>query len=179
MKSPIRIALIVFLVLVVAAFGAIAYFHEEIRHMHVGFFTESDVRLMVSEAQAARIAVLQNKGCVLKIDESSIGDKKLESEMSYIAAMLDLYRVRFGVDASSMHDLSRLTDFSHNHKLDITRLEKDCSLYASSAGSSIVTCGPSRSSDAELAEFARNREYVQRFYRLMGSEILYVPAPKC
>jgi hypothetical protein len=99
--------------------------------------------------------------------------------MSYIAAMLDLYRVRFGVAAGSMQDLRRLTDFSDNHKLKITRLEKDCALYARSAGSSIVTCGPSRPSDAELAEFAGNREYGQRFYGLMGSEILYVPAPKC
>jgi hypothetical protein len=179
MRSPIRIAPIVFSVFVVVALGAVAYFHEAIKHMHVGFFTESDVRLLVSEAQAARAAVLQNKGCVLKIDESSIGDKKLESEMLYVAAMLDLYRVRFGVTASSMHDLSRLTDFSQKGKLNITKLEKECSLYTSSVGSSIVTCGPSRPSDAELADFARNPEYMQRFYRLKGSEILYVPAPMC
>jgi hypothetical protein len=71
MRGPIRILLIVFLVLVVAAFGAAVYLRESLRH--VGFLTESDVRLLVSEAQAARIAVLQGKGCVLKIDESSIG----------------------------------------------------------------------------------------------------------
>jgi hypothetical protein len=162
---------------IAAVLGAVAYFHEAIRH--VGFFTQSDVRLLVSHAQAARAAVLQNTGCVLKIDESSMGNKKLESEMSYIAAMLDLYRVRFGVAASSMHDLSRLTDFGQNRKLNIARLEKDCYVYMGSVGSSIVACGPSRPSDAELAEFARSPEYVQRFYRLMGNEILYVPAPKC
>jgi hypothetical protein len=127
MKSPIRVALIVLFVLVVAAFGAVVYLRESLRHMHLGV-TESDVRLLVSKAQEARAAVLQNKGCVLKIDESSIGDKKLESEMSYVAAMLDMYRVRFGVAASSMHDLSKLTDSSQNWNLSITKLEKDCSL---------------------------------------------------
>jgi hypothetical protein len=179
MRSPIRIALIVFSVFVVVTLGAVAYFHEAIRHMHVGFFTESDVRLLVSKAQEARAAVLQNKGCWLKIDESSIGDKKLESEMSYVAAMLDMYRVRFGVAPRNIHDLSKLTDSNQNWKLSMTKLEKDCSLYASSACSSIVTCGPSRPSDTELADFARNPEYMQRFYRLRGNEILYVPAPKC
>lgn len=178
MKSPIRILLIVSFVLVVAAVGSVVYLRESLRHMHLGV-TESDVRLLVSKAQEARAAVLQNKGCVLKIDESSVGDKKLESEMTYVAAMLDLYRVRFGVPASSMHDLGRLTDFNQEGKLNMTKLEKECSLYTNSVVSTIVTCGPSRPSDAELADFAGNPKYMQRFYRLRSSEILYVPAPKC
>lgn len=81
--------------------------------------------------------------------------------------------------ANSIHDLSRLADFSQKGKLNVAKLEKECSLYTSSVGSSVVTCAPSRPSDAELADFALNSEYVQRFYRLRGSEVLYVPAPKC
>jgi hypothetical protein len=127
MKSPIRILLIVSFVLVVAAFGAVVYLRESLRHMHLGV-TESDVRLLVSKAQEARAAVMQNKGCVLKIDESSIGNKKLESEMSYVAAMLDMYRVRFGVAASSIHDLSKLTDA--NQKLETGHNETGKGLFS-------------------------------------------------
>jgi len=61
MSRPMRSALIVFFLVVVAVLGGVAYLRESLRHMHSGFFTASGVRLLLSEAQAARAAVLQNK----------------------------------------------------------------------------------------------------------------------
>jgi hypothetical protein len=175
MSKQKRVVVIVLLVLATGIVGFIAYVRTSIHHL--GFLTTSDVKVLMTAASEARAAVEQNKACVLPIDESSMGNRKQEAEMLYVAAMLDLYQAKFGVAARSLADLDRLRD--RNSKLDWRRLEKDCSLYVDSSGASVVTCGGSRPSSVELAKLISGAEYMQKFYRVGGSEALYIPAPKC
>ena len=79
MRKLIRAVVIVLLVLATAAIGFIAYVRMSIQH--VGFFTTSDVKVLMEAANEARAAVEQNKTCVLPIDESSIGNRKQEAEI--------------------------------------------------------------------------------------------------
>jgi hypothetical protein len=167
------------LVLLLGAGGFLGYMKWSLRHMHIGFFTRADVDRLMAQAEVARLAVLRNRDCLFTVDESSMGDKKTEGEMSYAAAMLDFYSVKFGTAASSIADLDKLRDFDHASKLNGRQLEKDCSLYADPSGSYVVSCGPSKPSSADVSTFMRNADFAKRFYKLGSREILYVPAPKC
>ena len=175
MRKLIRAVVIVLIVLATAAIGLIAY--VRIATQRVGFFTTSDVKVLMEAANEARAAVEQNKTCVLPIDESSIGNRKQERQMQYVAAMLDLYQAKFGVAARSLADLDRIRE--PNSKLDTRRLEKDCSLYVDPGGATVVSCGGSRPSSTELAKLISGAEYKQKFYRIGDSEALYIPVPKC
>jgi hypothetical protein len=177
MSKQTRVAVIVLLVLLIGGVGFIAYVRASIHHL--GFLTTSDVKVLMSAANEARAAVEHNKSCVLPMDESTKGDRRQEAEMLYIAAMLDLYRAKFGVAARSLSDLDRLRDFDQNSRLDKRRLEKDCFVYVDPSGASVVSCGGSKPSSAGLAKLVPGAEYVQRFYRVGKSEVLYIPVPKC
>jgi len=87
--------------------------------------------------------------------------------------------VKFGRAASSVTDLTKLSDFDKASKLNGRQLEKQCSIYDGPSGSYVVSCGPSRPSNADVAAFAPRVDSVERFYDLGGREILYVPAQKC
>jgi hypothetical protein len=177
MSKRSRALLVVVLTLATGVVGFIAYVRASIHHL--GFLTTSDVKVLLSAANEARAEVAQNKACLFSIDESSVGDKKQEAEMLYIAAMLDLYRAKFGVAARSLGDLDRLRDFQQRSRLDTRRLQEDCYVYIDPSSASVVTCRGEKPSDIELARVMRTAEYVQRFYRLGESEVLYIPAPKC
>ena len=177
LNRKLRAALFLMTAVTLIAFGLLAYLRLSLRHAHIGFLTPQDVEVLISEANEARVAVAQNKACVYPIDESGRGDRKQEAEMLYIAAMLNLYRAKFGVAARSLADLDRVRE--PNSKLDARQLEKDCSLYVDSSSATVVSCGSSRPSDTELAKLVSGAEYEQKFYRVEGSEVLYIPAPKC
>src|ERR1035438_3533273 len=105
MSKQSRALLVVLLVLVIGTVALIAYVRASIHHLE--FLTTSDVKVLISAANEARAAVAQNKACLFTIDESSVGDKKQEAEMLYIAAMLNLYRAKFGVAARNLEELDR------------------------------------------------------------------------
>lgn len=177
MSKQKRVVVIVLLLLVAGVVGFIAYVRVSIHRL--GFLTTSDVKVLMAAANEARAAVEQNKACVLPIDESSVGNRREEAEMLYVAAMLDLYRAKFGVAARDLRDLDRLRDFDQNNRLDKRRLEKDCAVYVDPGGATVVSCGGSKPSTTDLAKLVSGAEYVQKFYRLGVSEALYIPAPKC
>jgi len=169
------------LVLVLGMVGFVVCMRWSLRHMHVGFFTPADVHRLMAPVELVRgvIVLGRNANCIFTVDESSIGDKKKEAEMLYVAGMLDLYREKFGRAASSVTDLSQLRDFDNASRLNGRQLERDCFVYADPSGSYVVSCGPSRPSGADAAAFAPKADSVERFYELGGREILYVPARKC
>jgi len=179
LNTKLRTALFLLTAIAVTAFGLLAYLRLSLRHAHIGFFTTHDVEVLTSAANEARVAVAQNKACVFPIDESGRGDRKQEAEMLYIAAMLNLYRAKFGVAARSLADLDRLSDFDRHNGLDRRRLEKDCSLYVDPSGATVVSCGGSMPLGTELTKFISGAEFVQRFYSVGESEVLYIPSPKC
>ena len=162
-----RAAAATVLVLVLGAGGFLGYMKWSLRHMHIGFLTRADVNSLLAQAEVARLAVVRNRDCLFTVDESSMGDKKTEGEMSYAAAMLDLYSVKFGTAASSIDDLDKLRDFDDASKLNRRQLENDCSLYADPSGSYVVSCGPSKPSSADVSTFTRNANFAKKFYRLV------------
>jgi hypothetical protein len=177
MSKQMRVTSVVAVVLIVAVTGFVVYVRMSIQHL--GFLNPSDVKMLMSAVDTARAAVVRDKACLFTIDESSIGDTRKEAEMLYVAAMLDLYRAKFGTSASSIADLDRLSDFNRASKLNANQLAKDCSVYVDPSGSSVVSCGGARPADADLALFMRSADYVEKFHKVGEHEILYVPAQKC
>lgn len=179
MSKMTRTVLVLVVILGTTIAGFLIYFSVSLRHIRLGLFTPADVQMLLSAANEARDAVEQHKACVLPIDESSLGNRTQEAEMLYLAAMLDLYRAKFGMAPRTLADLDRLRDFGKANRLDGLRLEKDCSVYLDPSGATAVSCGGTRPSNTDLAKLISSAEYVQKFYRLGNSEVLYVPVPKC
>jgi hypothetical protein len=99
--------------------------------------------------------------------------------MSYVAAMPELYKSKFGRAPSSMSDLKKLPEFEHADALNEHSFSRDCSIYSDQGASFAVSCGRSRPSKIELAAFMRTAPSVQKFYMVGENEILYIPVPKC
>lgn len=152
------------LLLIVVGLGA--YVHWSLRHMHFDFLPT---------------AIALDKltgGCLPPVDQTSLGDREGEAEMSYIAGMQDLYRTRIGTPPSSLTDLNKLPEFAQADGLNGHQFEKDCSIYVAPTGY-VVNCGPSQLSSADIAAFVGKAPFARKFYVLGRSEILYVPAPRC
>jgi len=130
-------------------------------------------------ADTAVIRALVGRNCFRTVDQSSIGDKRKEAQMSYVAAVLDLYRVRFGKSTAVVSELNKLPEFEHANSTNRHYFEKDCSIHVGESGSAVVSCGSSRPTKDTVEAFMRNAKPVQKFYLLDGSEILFIPAPKC
>lgn len=167
------------IVIFIGMVGALTYFHLSLRRMRIGFLTPADVRTLMEAAERARGAVAENRTCVFGIDDSSIGDQGQEAKMLYLAAMLDLYRVKFGRTPATVAELDRLRTFDKANALDVGKLDKECSIYPNSGGASVITCGTWRPSSDDLAALTNRAGYVQMFYRVGDHEVLYVPAPRC
>jgi hypothetical protein len=179
MAKAVKVALVAAMVLVMGVVGLGVYARWSLRHMQIGFFTPADLDKLIAQVEVARAVVGRNGNCLRTVGQSGIGDRKKEAEMLYVAAMVDFYRMKFGTAASRLTDLNKLPDFEHASALNGRLLEKDCSIYLDQSGSFVVTCGPYKPSNLDVAAFMRNAPFVQKFYTLGGSEILYVPAPKC
>jgi len=181
MNKFMRVAVGAVLVLALGMVGFVVCMRWSLRYMQVAFFAPADVDGLMARVELVRDVIVMGRSshCPFAVDESSIGDKKKEAEMMYVAGVLDLYREKFGRAASSITDLNQLRDFDNASKLNGRQLEKDCSVYANPAGSYVVSCGPSRSSSAHAAAFVPRSDSVERFYELDGREILYVPARRC
>ena len=179
MSRITRIALFAFALMLAGALGAVVSFYVSLRHMRVGFISEKDADTIRAAADLARAAISRNPSCNIKVDESSIGEKRQEAMMLYVAAMVDLYQVGFGSLPTRIADLDRLRDFDNSSKLNGRELENVCSIYSDGNGSFVVSCGQSRPSNPEVVEFMRKADNVKKFYRLGQLEILYVPIPRC
>jgi len=68
--------------------------------------------------KGAALAAGSHGTCSAGADDSSIGNREIEAEMSYVAAMPSLYRARFGAYPSSVSDLIRLPEFEHADSLN-------------------------------------------------------------
>lgn len=176
MGRVLRFAMLILLGVTMGAVALVFYVRASIHHL--GFLTKSDVEKLVSAASEARIATLENKACLFDIDESSVGDKGRETEMLYVAAMLDLYRAKFGVAAHNIDELDNLPELNQQSRAGSHLWKKDCYVHASE-GATIVSCGNQKPSDLDIAEFAAVTGNVERFYKLGRSEVLYIPSPKC
>jgi hypothetical protein len=176
MKKWLVKSLVVLCVFMSAVTGVLIYLRFSVGRSPIGFFSPHDADTLISEAEAARNIVVQNKRCSFTIDQSSLGNKQQEAEMLYIASMLDLYRARFGVAARTMSDLLKLNEIS---KSDWNRWNKTCYFYVDSSSASVVTCGRNLPSDAELTQLARRLDPIQRFYKIKDAEVLYIPTPRC
>jgi hypothetical protein len=174
-----RVGVAAVLVLVLGVAVLVAWIDWSLRHMQIGLLSTAAVGGFMARVELVRDVMLLNRSCLFTVDESSKGDQKKEAEMRYIAAMLDLYRAKFGRAASSVTDLNKLSDFDNASKLNGRQLEKECSIYAYPRGSFAVSCGSSRPRNADVAAFRPRTDAVERFYELGGHEILYVPAQKC
>jgi hypothetical protein len=117
--------------------------------------------------------------CAPNIDRTSLGRRELEGEMSYVAAMSELYSNQFGKAPGSLHDLEKIPEFASANSLNGRAFERECSLYASPTNSFIVSCGSAQLSGTEAEGFMEHATPTQKFYLLGKSEILYVPAPSC
>src|SRR5580704_15242243 len=179
MSKSRRVGAVAALVLVLGVVGLVAWADWSLRHMQIGSLSTAAVSGFMARVELVRDVMWLNRNCLSAVDESSKGDKRKEAEMRYIALTLDLYRVKFGKAASSVTDLTKLSDFDNASKLNSRQLEKECSIYHDPTGSYVVSCGSSRASSADVAAFASRADAVERFYELGGHEILYVPAQKC
>jgi hypothetical protein len=179
MSKTTRTVLLAIALMLAMVAGAAISFYVSLRHMRVGFFTPKDVEAIQAAADLARAAVLKNPSCSVTVDVSSIGEKRQEAMMLYLAAMVDLYQVAFGNLPTRIADLDRLREFDKASKLNGRELDKACSIYSDGTGSFIVSCGQVRLAEPGIAGFMRKAEKVKRFYKLNEVEILYVPAPKC
>ena len=117
--------------------------------------------------------------CAPKIDPTSLGRREFEAEMSYIAAMSEIYKKQFGKMPASLRDLARIPEFANANSINSREFERECSLYASPGDSFVVSCGPAQLSRKEAERFMEHAMQTQKFYLLGNSEILYVPAPRC
>lgn len=180
MSRVTRIALFATALILAGAVGAVISFYVSLRHMRVGFISEKDADTIREAADLARAAISRTPSCNVKVDESSIGEKKQEAMMLYVAAMVDLYQVGFGSLPEKVADLDRLRNFDNSSKLNGRELEKVCSIYSDgNASSFVVSCSQSRPPNPEVVQFMRKADYVKKFYKLGQSEILYVPIPRC
>jgi hypothetical protein len=164
---------------VLAVVGLGAYVRWSLRHMHIELPSAGLVNRLLPQAEIVAIAAGGHGACSSAVDQSSIGDRETEAEMSYVAAMPDLYKTKFGSAPSSMSDLQKLPEFEHADALNNRSFSRDCSIYFDQGASFAVSCGRSRPSKPDLAAFMRTAPSVQKFYMVGKNEILYVPVPKC
>ena len=163
------------LALVLAFVGLGVYARWSLQHMHLEFPIGGLVPLVKGVALVAG----SHGTCSAGVDDSSIGNRETEGEMSYVAAMTSLYRGKFGAYPSSASDLIRLPEFEHADSLNGRSFSRDCSIYFEQNASFVVSCGDSRPSSLEAAAFMRTAPFEHKFFMIGNSEILYVPVPKC
>jgi hypothetical protein len=179
MSKTVRLVLVATLICVVGAIAAFTYVAYSLRHVHPGFFSVEDVGILMKAAQTARAAIAEERKCRFTIDESSIGDRKREAEMSYLAAMIDLYRVKFGTTPTKIADLNDLPGFGENNRSNVGHLEKECAIHTDPGGASVVACGTGELANADLGSLFRMGKDVEKFYRVGDDEVLFIPSPKC
>lgn len=179
MGKPVKVLVVTAFVVVLAFLGLGAYVRWSVRHMVIAFPVDGLVRRLLVPAEIVAAATGGRETCANPVDQSSIGDREAEAAMSYIAAMDDLYRTRFGSSPSSMSDLSRLAEFEQADSLNKHSFSRGCSVYFDQSGSFATSCGRSRPSGPDVAAFMRNAPFAQKFYMVGKSEILYIPVQKC
>ncbi len=179
MGKPAKVLATTALGLVLAAVGLGAYLRWSLRHMHIELPLAGLLNRLLPQAEIIAIAAGSHGACSSAVDKSSIGDRETEAEMSYVAAMPDLYKSKFGSAPSSMSDLGKLPAFEHADALNNRSFSRDCSIYFGQSGSFAVSCGRSRPSGPDVAAFIRTAPPMQKFYMVGKNEILYIPVPKC
>jgi hypothetical protein len=179
MGKPVKIIATTALAAVLAAVGLGTYVRWSLRHMHIEFPLAGLVNRFLPQAEIIAVAASRHGACSSAVDQLSIGDREMEAEMSYVAAMPELYRTKFGRTPSSMSDLNKLPEFEHANSLNNRSFARDCSIYFDQGGSFAVSCGRSRPSGPDVAAFMQGAPSMRRFYMVGKSEILYIPVPTC
>ena len=118
MGKPAKVLATTALGLVLAAVGLGAYLRWSLRHMHIELPLAGLLNRLLPQAEIIAIAAGSHGACSSAVDKSSIGDRETEAEMSYVAAMPDLYKSKFGSAPSSMSDLGKLPAFEHADALN-------------------------------------------------------------
>jgi hypothetical protein len=179
MGKPIKVLSTTALLLVVAAVGVGVCLRWSLRHMLIDFPLAGLVNRLLPQAEIAAVAAGRHGACSGTQDQQSIGNREAEAEMSYVAAMPELYRTRFGRAPSSISDLNKLPEFEHADRLNNRSFSRDCSIYFDQSGSFAVSCGRPRPSRLDVAAFMRTAPSAQNFYMVGKSEILYIPVHMC
>ncbi len=179
MGKPAKILAATALGLVLAAVGLGAYVRWSLRHMHIELPLAGLLNRLLPQAEIIAIAAAGHGACSSAVDQSSLGDRETEAEMSYVATMTGLYGAKFGSSPSSMSDLKKLPEFEHADALNHRSFSRDCSIYPDQSGSFAVSCGRSRPSVPNVAAFMRTAPSMRKFYMVGKNEILYIPVPKC
>jgi hypothetical protein len=179
MASQLKALAATALILVLAAVGLGAYVRWSLRRMHIEFPLAGLVNRVLPQARIIAVAAGSHGTCSSTVDQSSIGDREMEAEMRYVAAMPELYKTKFGSAPLSMPDLKKLPEFEHADALNNRSFSRDCSIYFDPGGSFAVSCGRSTPSRPDVAAFTRTAPSTQKFYMVGKSEILYTPVPMC
>src|SRR6266481_2000767 len=175
MGKPVKVLATIALVLVVAAVSFGAYVRWSLRHMHIEFPLAGLVNRILPPAEIVAVAAGSHGTCSSAVDDTSIGDREAEAEMSYIATLPDLYKTTFGSSPSNMSDLNRLPEFERADSLNNHSFSQECSIYFDKSGSFVVSCGHTRPSSKDVAAFMNKAPFVQKFYMVGKMEILYIP----
>jgi hypothetical protein len=141
-----------------------------------------DVRSLQASLEAARAAIkAQSKECAVTIDTTSVGDRDVEQEMLYLADLIEVYELKSGTRPNNVADLEKLKEAEING--NVKSLEKACTIsFDLKNGGYALSCGPTRASISELGSFLDNVRLggnVQKFLKISGKEILYIPPRKC
>ena len=175
--KPIKCLVVAAVTLSAIVVGARAYIEYSLRNMQLDL---SGLVVLADKVSATvELVTLTVPRCEFPPDYQSIGDRRREAMMLYVASIVDLYKTTFGRPPDSIDDLDKLPSFDNADKLNGTQVKKSCSIHVYPTGSYVLACGASLPPAKDIDVFIGKAGHVQRFYMLGGTEILYVPGTGC